>query len=271
MISKILKYFVIAITGLSLLSGLPFIVGAKVMTSLTVLSLWGIKHFLFWQPLTYMFLYPATQGLHAAFLITLAFNMFILWRLGTAIAFHKGIKHFLGLFLGGGLFAGLVALSYLFLTAGTAVFAGTTPAIFALLMATVVLFPEMELMLFLTFPMKARNLILGVLAAVLLIDLSNGFFLNFFADGAGAVFGYLYANYFFNVSRRFNHAELYDVSGRKIYDFKTGRKILNDEAFLDACLTKISMEGRSSLTFTERFRLWRISRKLARHRHSRGH
>lgn len=271
MIHRLLKYFVAAIVGLSLLSGLPFILGSAHLTSLMVLSLWGVNHLLLWQPLTYMFVYPATQGLHAAFLITLAFNMFMLWRLGLLISFHKGLKHFLAIFLGAGLFAGLIALAYLFLTGATAIFAGTTPAIFALLMATIIVFPDMEIMLFLTFPMKARRMVLVVLAAILLIDLSNGFFLNFFADFAGMAFGYLYATYFFTSNRRYNHAELYDVSGRKVYDFKTGRKILGDQAFLDACLAKISREGRSSLTLTERLRLWRISRKLAQHNHTRGH
>ena len=51
----------------------------------------------------------------------------------------------------------------------------------------------------------------------------------------------------------------YVFAKAKIYDFKTGQAILNDEEFMDAMLSKISMYGQSSLSFRrEHFRLKRI-------------
>jgi hypothetical protein len=51
----------------------------------------------------------------------------------------------------------------------------------------------------------------------------------------------------------------------KIFDFKTGKAILNDEAFMDACLKKISEYGREGLTFRERWRMRRISKRKKVH------
>jgi len=293
MTSKVLKYFLTTIISLSLLSGLPFFTHLLNINYLAGLSLWGIKHFLFWQVLTYMFFYPAFEGIHAGFLIQLFFNMYILWKIGLAITYAKGLRHFLFLFLGSGLIVGLVALCTLYLTLSPQLYAGTTPALFSLLVATIILYPDMDVMLFLTIPVKAKYLIGVVLGAVLLIDLSNGQILNFATNFTGSLFGYFYAitawkcrspflmlqkfetfllkfPSLFSFHKRTN-LDSYDVSGAKIYDFKTGQKIFDDESFLDACLSKISQEGKNSLSLMEKFRLWRISRKRAKNASKRKH
>ena len=58
----------------------------------------------------------------------------------------------------------------------------------------------------------------------------------------------------------------YVRTGSRIYDFRTGERVLNDEAFIEACLSKISLEGKGSLSLREKFRLWRLSRQR-KHRH----
>ena len=52
-----------------------------------------------------------------------------------------------------------------------------------------------------------------------------------------------------------------EVIPSKIYDFKTGKAIIQDDKFMDACLEKISRRGKGSLNMHERFRMWRISKK----------
>lgn len=47
----------------------------------------------------------------------------------------------------------------------------------------------------------------------------------------------------------------------KIYDFKTGRIVLDDDSFMDACLAKIADTGRDSLSWREKFRMKRISKR----------
>ena len=50
----------------------------------------------------------------------------------------------------------------------------------------------------------------------------------------------------------------------KIYNFKTGKVMIRDEDFMNACLDKIGKNGKDSLTRSERFRMWLISRKKNR-------
>ncbi len=286
MTSKIVKYFIAIIVSLSLLSCMPFAFGVMPMFAL---SLWGVKHFFIWQLFSHAFLYPSTpgSGIHISYLINLAFNMFILWRLGVSISYHKGVKHFLKLFIGSSITVGIVVLSIFYATGSTMIYAGTTPIVFTLLMASIILYPDMEVMLFLTIPIKARSLILIALAATLLMDISNGQILYFIINLAAITYGYIYAiltwgyrssfktlygletflfkfsNFFSNRMRIKSNIDVYDNSGAKIYDFKTGKKILDDNTFLNACLSKIAKEGRASLTFSEKFRLWRISKRIS--------
>lgn len=280
MASKIIKYFLTVIVTLSLLSGLPFF---QSLTPLLGLSSMGIENNFYWQILTYLFFTPAVDGIQPGFLIHLFFNCFLLWNIGNHISYTKGPKHFVILFLGSGLLAGLVGATILIQAGSPFIFASTAPALFSLLMAMIILYHELELMLFLMIPIKAKWLILGILGSVLLMDLSAGLLLNFGTNLAGMIFGYLYAVIVWGQKSPFHalHAfesillkipkqlrftkrsnlDDYDLSGAKIYDFKTGRKVFDDDSFIDACLSKISKEGKNSLSLHERFRLWRISRK----------
>lgn len=292
MSQKIIKYLVIFITAFSLLSGIgygifPALFAQFNLAHLFGLSMWGIEHFFFWQVFTHILIYPSNGGITAGFLLQIALNMFMLWRMGNALAIQKGLKHFISIFAGAALVTGLTALAVLQIASSSDLFAGTSPAIMSLIVALVVLFPEMQIMLFLTLPMKAKWLIVGILGSILLIDLSNGFFLTFFTNLAAICYGYIYAvtawqtpgpffalraldtklmkiGQTFTKSRKKDTLSSYASGASKIYDFKTGERILKDEQFLDACLSKIANEGRSSLTLRERFRLWRISLKKAR-------
>lgn len=288
MTPKIVQSFVIAIIGCSLFAGLvdhlfPSLLSGLGLTGIFALSLAGLKHFFIWQPLTYLFISPTQQGIHAGFLINLAFSMFVLWRMGSAICMTRGSKHFLGLFLGAGIFSALFAALPLWHTTIPHFYGGPTPAIFAMLVASMLLFPHMELMLFLTFPVKGKWLITIVLGSTLLIDLSNGLLIHFFINLGAMIFGYLYGILIWKAQspfsalwsfEKFLHKatqrvgssyrstiDQYATSSSKIYDFRTGQRVIDDEEFLDACLTKISTEGKHSLTVRERFRLWRISKK----------
>ncbi len=212
--------------------------------------------------------------------------MFILWRIGTALCLTKGTKHFLALFFGGGLFSALVAFLALFSSPIGHIYGGTTPAIFAMLMSTIVLYPQMELMLFLTLPIKAKWLIVTILASTLLIDVSNGMFIDFFVNSGAMLFGYLYGVIIWKLKSPFpslkpleeflqkvtgsgselgqlkkSTVDMYAKTSSRIYDFRTGQRIIDDSTFIDACLSKISSEGKSSLTWREKFRLWRISKR----------
>ena len=140
------------------------------------------------------------------------------------------------------------------------------------------LYPDAQLLLLLALPIKAKWLVLAVLLANLLIDFSTGQWLYSLTYFCGALFGYLYtltvwkAKGPFSVLHPIEEKIINLLGGQptpkfqidpraKIYDFKTGKAILSDDEFLDAMLTKISLQGKKSLTWKERWRLRRIKRK----------
>ncbi len=142
------------------------------------------------------------------------------------------------------------------------------------------LYPEAQLLFLLALPIKAKWLVLSILAANLFIDLSVGEWLNAIAYTSGAIYGYIYCLIFWKANGPFARLHVFEdkfmklfggksqidamhtLSSRaKIYDFKTGRAILSDEELLEEMLSKISLYGKGSLTWREKFRLRRISRE----------
>lgn len=256
------------------------------------LSYWGLKHLFIWQPFTYFFISSVSGGLSIPFLLYLALNMYFLWTVGSSVIQMKGEKHFLWLYLGGGIFSGLIMATTLLTNYIPMQIAGSTPALYCILTAWMMLIPEVEVLIFFAIPVKVKWLIVGLLGMNFLVDISHGNFLNFLLFLSPVIFGYFYAllvwkihspfRFFFRLERfviqqadkiqkRFYQSSKFDHSfakNSKIYDFKTGKAILNDEDFVDACLSKIALQGKNSLTFFEKLRMKRISKKRKKQKKS---
>ena len=224
---------------------------------------------------------PSFGGLNPIFLLNLVLVFFGVWKISNTIVTYKGHSHFLALFLGSGLVASMSALP-LISHNDHLILAGPSPAIFAMMIALMFLYSELQIMLLITTSLKFKWIIICILGSILLIDLSNRSFVSFVANISGLIYGYLFSVIVWKlngpftflhrlenllirtraiVSRDKETLESYASQDSKIYDFKTGRKILADEEFVDACLSKITKEGKNSLTFFEKHRLSKISRK----------
>jgi len=250
------------------------------------LSLWGVQHLFLWQLLTHFFVSPFTGGLDLSFVLYLVFNLYFLWVVGSSVILHKSTKDFLSLYLGGGLLGGLVSLALLWINPSPTLIAGFNPAFYALLTAWMMLFPEVQVLLFFTIPVKIKWLILGILGVNLFIDISHGDFLHCAPYVSSALLGYFYALLVWHQQSPFTKLHIFEKkllyfsrklqrnsspyhSGHsKIYDFKTGNPILSDEEFFEVCLTKIASHGKNSLSLTERWKMRRISKKKKRHENS---
>jgi hypothetical protein len=138
------------------------------------------------------------------------------------------------------------------------------------------LLPDADLLLFLAIPMKAKWFILGSMGAFLLMDLSHGNFVHFFSILGALFFTYFYCLFFWRNRSPFKalhplenlilDSPLSDnlhsyALHTKIYDIKTGKVLLSDDSFVDACLAKIADKGKDSLSWHERLRLRKISKK----------
>ena len=205
------------------------------------LSLWGVKNYFIWQFLTHFLITPITGGVSISFILYLLFNMYFLWTVGSSVIERRGLKHFLCLYLGGGIFGGVIAAIVLFKTQSFIPIAGINPALYALLTAWMMLLPEVQILLFFTIPIRVKWLIVGILGINLFMDISQGNLIHFALYLSSITFAYLYALFvwqihspfkalhsfekvFINlrdkVKRKHSPPSNHTYSTGKIYDFK---------------------------------------------------
>jgi membrane associated rhomboid family serine protease len=127
-----------------------------------------------WQPITYMFL-------HAG-IFHLLFNMLALWLIGTELERIWGTRYFLKFYLVTGIGAGVLTVLFALLPFGFArqVYysnvIGASGAIYGLLLAYALYFPDRPIYMYFLFPIPAKYfvLILGAIAFYSSLGTSGG-------------------------------------------------------------------------------------------------
>ena len=137
-------------------------------------------NFRLWQPLSYMFMHGSFDHLF--------FNMFSLWMFGTTLENYWGSRRFLFFYLVCGIGAGLLNL----LVPGIHVSVGASGAIYALLLAFGMMFPNEYIYLYFLVPIKTKWFIIGMIA----IELFEGIFRSYdgiahFAHLGGMLIGFI--------------------------------------------------------------------------------
>lgn len=129
-----------------------------------VFGLWPIGHPYFkpYQIFTHMFTH---SGLGHIF-----FNMFSLWMFGRTLENIWGSKRFLLFYLICGIGAAAVHLAVQYFTGGYSFAVGASGAVMGVLVAFAYLFPNTELLLYFAIPVKAKWVVIGLIA----IDLFSG-------------------------------------------------------------------------------------------------
>lgn len=258
-----LKILIFTTIGVSLAAG--FI---PVLYSWLALSWAGIEQFYFWQLITYIFLERGPVSL--GFFIQLAFNMYVLWMFGSNLLERSHTRHFLFLYLGSALVAGLSALAF-----PHAVLAGSTNAVYAILVAWMILNPESQLLLFFALPFKAQWLILGLIGFSLLVNLTAANWVDATSLVVSVIYAYLFTIVVWRqlspfpvlnpferkILRLFEKKKSEPYHRTKIYDIKSGSPVLDDDQFMDAMLDRISRHGAESLTPAEKKRMKQISER----------
>lgn len=233
-----------------------------------------------WQLITYQFM-------HGSFSHIL-FNMFSLWMFGMEIENFWGSKKFLYFYLLCGVAAGLchMFISPL-LGASAAPTIGASGAIYGVLAAFALLFPNRLIFLYFFIPIKAKYLItIMIVMEFMLIDSANSGIAHL-AHLGGALAGFIFiltdknthvelknvfSRSYFRTDKPFNPfggvAEKFkrnkpDVEDAKFYDInedKVDREITQAE--IDAILDKISQSGYQNLTAKEKKILFEASKKM---------
>ena len=208
-----------------------------------------------WQFVTYMFLHG---GLGHLF-----FNMFVLWMFGSEIERYWGGREFLKYYFITGV--GAVILTWLSSINSVIPTIGASGAIFGILVAYAMMFPNRPVYLYFLFPIKAKHLV--VLFAIIELAASwshtpDG--IGHFAHLGGMLFGFLYLK-----RERFSYLLGDFIRGAKTR--RENQKRQRDEQErdmerkVDEILQKISREGRESLTQEEEELLKWASKRYRQH------
>ena len=154
-----------------------------------ILGLWSIGAaeqysnvfgFHVWQPLTYMFMHASLDHIF--------FNMFSLWMFGYVLENVWGTRRFLFYYLACGIGAGLLYL----LVPGVHLTVGASAAVYGILLAFGMMFPNERIYLYFLVPIKTKWFIIGMIA----LEVFEGVFRSYdgiahFAHLGGMLIGFL--------------------------------------------------------------------------------
>ena len=138
-----------------------------------------------WMPLTYMFIHSVASPMH------LLFNMLALWMFGGDVENVFGTRQFIAYYLVCGAGAGLIVA---ILQPGLAIpTVGASGAIYGLLVAFGLFFPDRVILFSFIFPMKAKHFVLVITALVFLTSMtSSGDMISHTAHLGGLIVGFIF-------------------------------------------------------------------------------
>lgn len=153
-------------------------------------ALWPLEsgRFMPWQVLSYAFLHGD--------LTHLFFNMFGLWMFGSELERLWGQRRYINFLLAGALAAAASQIVFTMITQTMAPTVGASGALYALLLAFGMLFPNRTIMpLFPPIPMKAKTFVVIFGGLELLLGLSGSSGVAHFAHLGGMLGGWLMIRY----------------------------------------------------------------------------
>ncbi len=150
-----------------------------------------VEKYWLWQIVTYMFLHSPVNFFH------ILFNMYLLWMFGAPVEEAWGNKTFLKYYFFSGIGAGLSILLLNYFQAPFSYTIGASGAVFALLLAYGLVYPDHKILLFFVIPLKAKYLVVlyGVLELMLMFS-SPGSNISHIGHLGGLFFGFLYFVFF---------------------------------------------------------------------------
>ncbi len=184
-LTRVVKWLIIITSAAFLLTYIPAqLFGWAYPYALFGLRPYDVTHRLaLWQPVTYLFL-------HAG-LFHVGFNLFALWMFGSDLERAWGGRRFLVYYFLTGVGAGLTDV--LVHPSALTTTIGCSGAIYGLLLAYGLLFPDRPILLWLIIPIKAKWFVVAMGAIEFLSSLgTSGSGVSHVAHLGGMLFGFLY-------------------------------------------------------------------------------
>lgn len=233
-----------------------------------------------WQLVTYQFMHGSFSHIF--------FNMFSLWMFGIEIENHWGSKKFLYFYLLCGIVAGLFHLILSPVLSGlSAPTIGASGAIYGVLTAFAILFPNRLIFLYFFIPVKAKYFVTFMIVMEFMVVDSASSGIAHLAHLGGALAGLIFIladknthaeiknlfnrnsyrsdkpfNPFGGISEKFRKTKT-NAEEAKFYDINEHKKEGEiTQAEIDAILDKISQSGYQNLTEKEKKILFEASKKM---------
>ena len=203
---------------------------------------------------------------HVSFFPTLL-SLLLLHTLGQVVTNYLGSRHFVGLYLLGGLAGGLLFL-LLYNTApyyqgATAFLSGFSGSLYAVMVAAATLAPQHSFLLFLLGPLKLRYIV-GFFVLLAVVNMVGDEPATSIAHLGGALLGYMYVKQYYGYTglRGFWKRLQRPRKGFKVTSRRTASPVEKlddvrvDQASLDHILDKVATSGYESLTPAEKQQLF---------------
>lgn len=213
------------------------------------------SRFMVWQPFTYLFFHGGIWHV--------LINMFVLWMFGSELEQYWGKEAFLKYFFLTGVGAGLVTV--LFNSNSQVPVVGASGAVYGILLAYGLMFPNRYVYLYFFLPVKVKYFVIFIGAVAFLSSLNPGYSnISHLTHLSGMGIGYLYlrSNLRWGLIRNFLVQQKTGLKRRQ----ESKRRARFEELRLDVdgILDKINDVGYDGLTQSERDFLYEASKKLSR-------
>ncbi|OUX33442.1 MAG: hypothetical protein CBE24_02225 [bacterium TMED264] len=209
-----------------------------------------------WQPFTYMFFHGDIWHV--------LINMFVLWMFGSELERAWGKKQFLRFYFITGVGSGLGTM--LFGLHSIVPIVGASGAIYGVLLAYGVMFPNRTVYLYGIIPIKSIWFVIGIGAIAFFSSFNNFTNISHLTHLFGMIIGYFY------LKRPVHFRALWFSVFKKVLEYRIQnqeKKISHSiemEKDLNSLLDKINKEGFSSLTQEEEERLYKNSKVLSKNK-----
>jgi membrane associated rhomboid family serine protease len=182
---RAIKWLIISNVAIFLLSWASPAIGQFLIEYFALTPALVVKRLFIWQLATYMFLHGGVWHI--------LFNMLSLWMFGSDLETTWGTRRFLNFYFFTGIGAGFcaVVLNYMFSNPLIPTI-GASGAIYGILLAWAVLWPDRIILFAFIFPMKVKYfvMIFGAIAFLNSFNVNSG--VSEFAHLGGMAFGYIF-------------------------------------------------------------------------------
>ena len=207
-----------------------------------------------WQPFTYMFFHGDIWHV--------LINMFVLWMFGSELERVWGKKNFLRFYFITGVGSGLGTM--LFGLQSTIPIVGASGAIYGVLLAYGLMFPNRTVYLYGIIPIKSIWFVIGIGVIAFFSSFNNFTNISHLTHLFGMIIGYLY------LKRPIHFRSLWFSVFKKVLEYRIQNQekeishSVEIEKDLNSILDKINREGFKSLTQEEEERLYKNSKNLSK-------